>query len=53
MFVKQYSRLPNPKKKDEQNLYTFYYKQRKKYEAGELDKNDKQKIIEVALLLQK
>lgn len=53
MFVQEYSRLPNASIKDEQNLYAFHYKERKKYEAGELDENDMQKLIEVALLHQK
>ncbi|WP_034891613.1 sigma factor-like helix-turn-helix DNA-binding protein [Gillisia sp. Hel_I_29] len=52
-FVQQHSRLPNAGLNDEKNLYSFHYKERKKYEAGELDENDKQKLIEVALLLQK
>lgn len=53
LFVKQYSRLPSANKDGEQNLYAFHYKQRKKYEAGELDEDERQKLIEVALLLQK
>lgn len=52
-FVQENSRLPNASIKSEQNLYSFHYKERKKYETGELDENDKQKLIEVALLLQK
>lgn len=52
-FVQENSRLPNASINGEQNLYAFHYKKRKKYEAGELDENDKQKLIEVALLLKK
>jgi hypothetical protein len=52
-FVQQYSRLPNAGINGEQNLYAFHYKERKKFEANELDEDDKQKLIEVALLLQR
>lgn len=53
MFVQENSRLPNASINGEQNLYAFYYNERRKHEAGELDINDKRKLIEVALLLQK
>jgi len=36
-FVKKNKRLPSAKYEDEQNLYQFFYKQRKLYERGELD----------------
>lgn len=36
-FVKKNKRLPSAKYEDEQNLYQFFYKQRKLYERDELD----------------
>jgi len=36
-FVKKNKRLPSATYDDEQNLYQFFYKQRKLYERNELD----------------
>lgn len=52
-FIIENSRLPSAIKNGEQSLYYFHYKQRKGYETGKLDEDDKQNLIEVALLLQK
>jgi hypothetical protein len=52
-FVEQNFRLPSANKEGEKNLYAFHYKLRKKFKADELSEDEKKKLIEVALLLQK
>ena len=52
-FVKNNHRLPVANKENERKLYAFHYKQRKKFESSELEDEDEQKLIDVALLLQK
>ncbi|MDX6180641.1 sigma factor-like helix-turn-helix DNA-binding protein [Flavobacterium sp. Fl-77] len=51
-FVSINNRLPSANKDGEENLYKFYYKQRKLFEANELDNLEKIKFIEVAKLFQ-
>lgn len=52
-FVSINHRLPSANKDGEENLYQFYYKQRKLFEANELDNLEEIKFIEVAKLFQK
>lgn len=52
-FVSTNHRLPSANKNGEETLYQFCYKQRKLFEANELDSKEKIKFIEVAKLLQK
>lgn len=52
-FVSTNNRLPSANKDGEENLYQFYYKQRKLFEANELDNLEEIKFIEVAKLFQK
>lgn len=51
-FVSINHRLPSANKNGEENLYQFFYKQRKLFDENELDSNEKIKFIEVAKLLQ-
>ncbi|RZL50783.1 MAG: hypothetical protein EOP00_02695, partial [Pedobacter sp.] len=47
-FVSINRRLPSANKNCEENLYKFFYKQRKLYDANELDSKEEIKFIEVA-----
>jgi len=51
-FVKTNFRLPFAKKNGEENLYNFFYKQRKLFDRNELETEEKIKFIEVAKFLQ-
>lgn len=51
-FVSNNHRLPSANKNGEENLYHFFYKQRKLFDANELDSKEENKFIEVAKLLQ-
>lgn len=52
-FVSTNHRLPSANKDGEENLYKFYYKQRKLFEVNELENLEQNKFIEVAKLLKK
>ena len=51
-FVSINHRLPSANKNGEENLYQFFYKQRKLFNVNKLDSNEEIKFIEVAKLLQ-
>lgn len=51
-FVSNNHRLPSANKNGEENLYQFFYKQRKLFDKNELDSKEESKFIEVAKLLQ-
>lgn len=51
-FVTKNHRLPSANKNGEENLYQFFYKQRKLFDKNELDSKEENKFIEVAKLLQ-
>ncbi|WP_291102210.1 MULTISPECIES: hypothetical protein [unclassified Flavobacterium] len=51
-FVKKNKRLPNAGKKEEQLLYSFFYKQRKLFEDSKLGINEELKFIEIAKTIQ-
>ena len=51
-FVRNNHRLPSANKNGEENLYQFFYKQRKLFDKNELDSKEENKFIEVAKLLQ-
>lgn len=51
-FVSNNHRLPSANKNGEENLYQFFYKQRKLFDKNELDSQEESKFIEVAKLLQ-
>jgi hypothetical protein len=51
-FVSINHRLPTASKNGEKNLYQFFYKQRKLFDANVLDSTEEIKFIEVAKLLQ-
>ncbi|MFD0931288.1 Helicase associated domain protein [Psychroflexus salinarum] len=51
-FVSNNHRLPSANKNGEENLYQFFYKQRRLFDANELDSKEQIKFIEVAKLLQ-
>lgn len=51
-FVSNNHRLPSANKNGEENLYHFFYKQRKLFDKNELDSKEQNKFIEVAKLLQ-
>ncbi len=51
-FVSINHRLPSANKNGEENLYQFFYKQRKLFDENELDSKEEIKFIEVAKLLQ-
>jgi DNA-directed RNA polymerase specialized sigma subunit len=51
-FVSTNHRLPSVSKNGEENLYHFLYKQRKLFDANELDSKEENKFIEVAKLHQ-
>ncbi|MVO09171.1 hypothetical protein GOQ30_08355 [Flavobacterium sp. TP390] len=51
-FVTNNHRLPSANKNGEENLYQFFYKQRKLFDKNELDSKEQNKFIEVAKLIQ-
>lgn len=51
-FVKSNFRLPSASKNGEENLYQFFYKQRKLFDKDELETKEEIQFIEVAKLLQ-
>lgn len=51
-FVIANKRLPSANKIGEQNMYQFYYKQRRIYEKGDLDQIEENQFIEIAKLIQ-
>lgn len=51
-FVSNNHRLPSANKNGEGNLYHFFYKQRRLFNANELDSKDEIKFLEVVKLLQ-
>lgn len=51
-FVKTNSRLPSASKNGEENLYQFFYKQRKLFDKNKLEAKEEIKFIEVAKILQ-
>lgn len=51
-FVSNNHRLPSANKNGEENLYQFFYKQRKLFDVNELDSKEEIQFIEVAKLLQ-
>lgn len=50
-FIIKEKRLPSANKKNESQLYAFFYKQRKLFEDGNLDTEDETKFIEIAKLI--
>ncbi len=51
-FVSNNHRLPSANKSGEENLYQFFYKQRKLFDKNELGSIEENKFIEIAKLLQ-
>lgn len=51
-FVKTYSRLPSANKNGEENLYQFFYKQRKLFDNNKLEVEEEIQFIEIAKILQ-
>nr|WP_321227598.1 Helicase associated domain protein [uncultured Psychroserpens sp.] len=51
-FVKSNFRLPSASKNGEENLYQFFYKQRKLFDKDKLEAKEEIQFIEVAKLLQ-
>jgi hypothetical protein len=51
-FVIEKKRLPSANRDSEENLYHFFYKQRKLFEKGELGLSEKNQIIEIAKIIQ-
>lgn len=51
-FVKTNSRLPSANKNGEENLYQFFYKQRKLFDKNKLEAKEEIQFIEVAKILQ-
>lgn len=51
-FVTNNHRLPSSNKNGEENLYQFFYKQRKLFDKNELESKEENKFIEVAKILQ-
>lgn len=52
-FVQESKRLPSANKTGEEILYHFFYKQRKLFEAGELEKYEEDNFIKIAQIIQK
>ncbi|MCW0522946.1 hypothetical protein OKE68_01245 [Riemerella anatipestifer] len=50
-FIKGNKRLPSANKQGEENLYQFFYKQRKLYDNDELDNNEKSYFSKVCEIL--
>jgi hypothetical protein len=51
-FVKTNSRLPSANKDGEENLYQFFYKQRKLFDKNKLEAKEEIQFIEIAKILQ-
>lgn len=51
-FVMEQKRLPSANKEGEENLYQFFYKQRKFYDKGELRPDEEHNFIKVAKIIQ-
>jgi len=51
-FVKTYSRLPSANKNGEENLYQFFYKQRKLFNNNKLEVKEEIQFREIAKILQ-
>lgn len=51
-FVMEQKRLPSANKEGEENLYQFFYKQRKFYDKGELRLDEEHNFIKVAKIIQ-
>lgn len=51
-FVMERKRLPSANNEGEENLYQFFYKQRKFYDKGELRPDEEQNFIKVAKIIQ-
>ena len=51
-FVLLNNRLPSANKTGEENLYQFFYKQRKLFEQGELEQSEENQFIEIAKIIQ-
>ncbi|MFZ2284628.1 MAG: hypothetical protein WAV86_12210 [Lutibacter sp.] len=51
-FVEINKRLPSAGKKEERTLYYFFYTERKQFEEGNLDSEEKLKFIQIVKLLQ-
>ena len=51
-FVFLNNRLPSANKTGEENLYQFFYKQRKLFEQGELEQSEENQFIEIAKIIQ-
>lgn len=51
-FVMEQKRLPSANKEGEENLYQFFYKQRKFYDKGELRPDEENNFIKVAKIIQ-
>lgn len=50
-FIKEKQKLPSANKQGEENLYQFFYKQRKLYDNDELDNNEKSYFSKVCEIL--
>lgn len=50
-FIETNHRMPTANRKNEENLYQFYYKQRKLYSNDSLDDKEKVQFLEVSKLL--
>lgn len=51
-FIHLNKRLPSANKTGEENMYQFFYKQRKLFEQGGLDKFEENSFIEIAKIIQ-
>jgi hypothetical protein len=51
-FVIEKGRLPSASKKDEYNLYSFFYKERKLFQAGKLEKKESINFMKINELIQ-
>jgi hypothetical protein len=51
-FVLLNNRLPSANKTGEENLYHFFYKQRKLFEKGKLEQSEENQFIEIAIIIQ-
>jgi hypothetical protein len=51
-FIFEQKRLPSANKAGEENLYNFFYKQRKRFEANEMNEPEKTNFIEITKTIQ-
>nr|WP_315188338.1 hypothetical protein [uncultured Flavobacterium sp.] len=51
-FINNKKRLPSANKAGEENLYNFFYKQRKLFRANEMNENEELNFIEIAKTIQ-